>query len=45
MHVVWLHGHDPLDAWKDALACDPVSAFGGVIVTNSHVDEDDSSRD
>ncbi len=22
------------DAWKDALACDPVSAYGGVIVTN-----------
>jgi phosphoribosylaminoimidazolecarboxamide formyltransferase / IMP cyclohydrolase len=28
-----------LDAWKDALACDPVSAFGGVIVANSAVDE------
>jgi phosphoribosylaminoimidazolecarboxamide formyltransferase / IMP cyclohydrolase len=28
-----------LDAWKDALACDPVSAYGGVIVTNVHVDE------
>ena len=27
------------DAWKDALACDPVSAFGGVIVTNTTVDE------
>ena len=27
------------DAWKDALACDPVSAFGGVIVTNATVDE------
>lgn len=30
---------NPLDAWKDALACDPVSAFGGVIVTNVPVDE------
>jgi phosphoribosylaminoimidazolecarboxamide formyltransferase / IMP cyclohydrolase len=30
---------NPLDAWKDALACDPVSAFGGVIITNSAVDE------
>jgi phosphoribosylaminoimidazolecarboxamide formyltransferase/IMP cyclohydrolase len=30
---------NPLDAWKDALACDPVSAFGGVIVTNTEVDE------
>ncbi len=22
---------DPVTAWKDALACDPVSAYGGVI--------------
>jgi len=29
----------PVEAWKDALACDPVSAFGGVIVTNKPVDE------
>jgi phosphoribosylaminoimidazolecarboxamide formyltransferase/IMP cyclohydrolase len=28
------------DAWKDALACDPVSAYGGVIVTNRQVDEE-----
>ena len=28
------------DAWKDALAGDPVSAFGGVLVTNSMVDPD-----
>jgi phosphoribosylaminoimidazolecarboxamide formyltransferase/IMP cyclohydrolase len=27
-----------IDAWKDALACDPVSAFGGVIITNRPVD-------
>jgi len=27
------------EAWKEALACDPVSAFGGVIVTNRQVDE------
>ena len=27
---------NPVDAWNDALACDPVSAFGGVIVTNAH---------
>ncbi len=26
------------DAWKDALAGDPVSAFGGIIVTNAPVD-------
>jgi phosphoribosylaminoimidazolecarboxamide formyltransferase / IMP cyclohydrolase len=29
----------PSEAWKDALACDPISAYGGVIVTNSPVDE------
>lgn len=27
-----------IDAWKDALAGDPVSAFGGVLVTNTKVD-------
>jgi phosphoribosylaminoimidazolecarboxamide formyltransferase/IMP cyclohydrolase len=27
------------DAWKDALACDPLSAYGGVIVTNVTIDE------
>jgi phosphoribosylaminoimidazolecarboxamide formyltransferase/IMP cyclohydrolase len=27
-----------LDAWKDALAGDPVSAFGGVIITNKEID-------
>jgi phosphoribosylaminoimidazolecarboxamide formyltransferase/IMP cyclohydrolase len=27
-----------LDAWKDALAGDPISAFGGVLVTNRKVD-------
>jgi len=32
------------DAWKDALACDPVSAFGGVIVTNRLVDESAASE-
>ena len=26
------------DAWKDALAGDPVSAFGGVLITNTGVD-------
>jgi phosphoribosylaminoimidazolecarboxamide formyltransferase/IMP cyclohydrolase len=30
---------NPIDAWKDALACDPVSAFGGIIITNNAVDE------
>jgi phosphoribosylaminoimidazolecarboxamide formyltransferase/IMP cyclohydrolase len=28
-----------LEAWKDALAGDPVSAFGGVIITNQKIDE------
>ena len=27
-----------VDAWKDALAADPVSAFGGVLITNTKVD-------
>lgn len=27
-----------LDAWKDALAGDPVSAFGGVLITNREID-------
>ncbi|HWD88528.1 MAG TPA: bifunctional phosphoribosylaminoimidazolecarboxamide formyltransferase/IMP cyclohydrolase [Mucilaginibacter sp.] len=26
------------DAWIDALACDPVSAFGGVIIANAEID-------
>ncbi len=26
------------DAWVDALACDPVSAFGGVIICNREID-------
>jgi phosphoribosylaminoimidazolecarboxamide formyltransferase/IMP cyclohydrolase len=28
-----------LEAWKDALAGDPVSAFGGVLITNTKVDK------
>ena len=27
-----------LEAWKDALAGDPVSAFGGVLIANRHID-------
>jgi phosphoribosylaminoimidazolecarboxamide formyltransferase/IMP cyclohydrolase len=27
------------EAWKDALACDPVSAYGGVIVSNVTIDD------
>ena len=29
-----------LDAWKDALAGDPVSAFGGIIITNQPITAD-----
>ncbi len=29
-----------IDAWKDALAGDPISAFGGVLITNKVVDEE-----
>lgn len=29
-----------LDAWNDALAGDPVSAFGGILITNAEVDKD-----
>jgi phosphoribosylaminoimidazolecarboxamide formyltransferase / IMP cyclohydrolase len=29
-----------IDAWKDALAGDPVSAFGGVLITNRSLDLD-----
>ena len=28
-----------LDAWKDALAGDPLSAFGGIIITNTKIDK------
>ncbi len=27
-----------IDAWKDALAGDPVSAFGGILITNAKID-------
>ncbi|MFB0612015.1 bifunctional phosphoribosylaminoimidazolecarboxamide formyltransferase/IMP cyclohydrolase [Aurantiacibacter poecillastricola] len=27
-----------LEAWQDALACDPVSAFGGIVATNAPLD-------
>jgi phosphoribosylaminoimidazolecarboxamide formyltransferase/IMP cyclohydrolase len=33
-------GHSILDAYQKALACDPVSAFGGVIGSNRAVDGD-----
>lgn len=28
------------DAWTAALAADPISAFGGIVITNNEVDED-----
>jgi len=31
---------NPVDAWVDALACDPASAYGGVIVTNTIIDSE-----
>jgi len=30
--------HSLLDAWKEALACDSVSAFGGIVATNRALD-------
>lgn len=33
-------GHDLLEAWKRALAGDPISAFGGVIACNQKVTEE-----
>ncbi len=32
------------DAWKDALAADPISAFGGVLVTNREVDAESAGE-
>lgn len=29
-----------IDAWNDALAGDPISAFGGVIITNRNIDKE-----
>lgn len=29
-----------VDAWKDSLAGDPVSAFGGILITNKQVDKE-----
>jgi len=34
----------PAEAWKDALACDPVSAFGGVIATNHPVGDEEAEE-
>jgi phosphoribosylaminoimidazolecarboxamide formyltransferase / IMP cyclohydrolase len=33
-----------LETWKDSLACDPLSAFGGVIVSNREIDDATASE-
>ncbi|WP_461453395.1 bifunctional phosphoribosylaminoimidazolecarboxamide formyltransferase/IMP cyclohydrolase [Mucilaginibacter sp.] len=36
--------HSIKQAWLDALACDPVSAFGGVIIANDEIDADTATE-
>ncbi|MGZ3862574.1 MAG: bifunctional phosphoribosylaminoimidazolecarboxamide formyltransferase/IMP cyclohydrolase [Bacteroidia bacterium] len=33
-----------IDAWKDSLAADPLSAFGGILITNAKVDEETAAE-
>jgi len=33
-----------IDAWKDALAGDPVSAFGGILITNTEINEETATE-
>ena len=33
-----------IDAWKDALAGDPVSAFGGILIANRKIDKETASE-
>ncbi len=33
-----------VDAWKDSLAADPLSAFGGILITNVKVDEETAAE-
>ncbi|MDP3468607.1 MAG: bifunctional phosphoribosylaminoimidazolecarboxamide formyltransferase/IMP cyclohydrolase [Daejeonella sp.] len=33
-----------LESWKAALACDPVSAFGGVLICNREIDEETATE-
>ena len=35
---------NPVDAWTKALACDPVSAYGGVVVTNVTIGESEAKE-
>lgn len=37
-------GDSMLEVWKAALACDPVSAFGGVLICNREIDEETASE-
>lgn len=37
-------GNSILEVWKAALACDPVSAFGGVLICNREIDEETASE-
>jgi phosphoribosylaminoimidazolecarboxamide formyltransferase/IMP cyclohydrolase len=34
----------PIDAWKDALAGDPVSAYGGIIIANVNIDKETATE-
>jgi phosphoribosylaminoimidazolecarboxamide formyltransferase/IMP cyclohydrolase len=36
--------HNLAEAWRQALACDPVSAFGGVVAVNRPIDEQGASE-
>lgn len=36
--------HNLTEAWKDALACDPVSAFGGILICNAEVDAETAAE-
>jgi phosphoribosylaminoimidazolecarboxamide formyltransferase / IMP cyclohydrolase len=33
-----------LESWREALACDPVSAFGGVLISNREIEADTASE-
>ena len=33
-----------VDAWKDSLAADPLSAFGGILITNAKLDEETANE-
>jgi AICAR transformylase/IMP cyclohydrolase PurH len=45
MPADWPPGKTFLDAWVDALAGDPVSAFGGVLIANREIDPAYCRRD